>query len=76
MMSMKQMDKYELKTGEGLKDTVAYKVFEKVHSRGNSSQGFYSAFNDYKNFIEEYLKTISSSSPIPTSYMAKTGTCA
>ena len=55
MMSMKQMDKYELKTGDGLKDTVLYKVFEKEWILEEiRSIGFYSAFNEFKDAIEAY----------------------
>ena len=55
MMSMKQMDKYELKTGDGLKDTVRYKLFSKEWILEEiRAIGFYSAFNEFKDKIEAY----------------------
>ncbi|GBG24449.1 Cytoplasmic dynein 1 intermediate chain [Hondaea fermentalgiana] len=55
MISIKNMEKYELKNGDGLKDTVAYKFFNKEEVLEEiRSVGFYSDFNDFKGEIADY----------------------
>lgn len=55
MISIKNMEKYELKTGDGLKDTVSYKWFKKEEVLEEiQNVGFYSDFNDFKSEIAAY----------------------
>lgn len=55
MMSMKMMDSYGLKTGPALKDTVAFKIFEKDFvMKEIIDLGFYSAFHPHRKILEKY----------------------
>uniref|UniRef100_A0A7S2RYD5 WD repeat-containing protein 63 n=1 Tax=Mucochytrium quahogii TaxID=96639 RepID=A0A7S2RYD5_9STRA len=49
------MEKYELKTGTGLKDTLLFKWFDKQEILDEiQNLGFYSDFNDFKKEISDY----------------------
>jgi hypothetical protein len=53
MMSMKMMESYGLKTGPGLKDTLAFKLFEKEFCLKEIVElGFYSAFHAFRKQLE------------------------
>ena len=55
MIGMKNMLKYELKTGEGVDDVVSMKVFNTEETKDEIIRlGFYSDFNDFKKDIEKY----------------------
>ena len=57
-MNNKQMEKYEVKTGPGRKDTVAYKLFNKKEMLDEViALGFYSAWNDIKKEVDAYPGT-------------------
>ncbi len=54
----KQMEKYELKTGPGRKDTLPYKMFTKEEMLDEVAKvGFYSAWNDIKADINAFEGT-------------------
>jgi hypothetical protein len=49
------MEKYEMKTGGGRKDTVPYKTFNKEEMLDEVlKMGFYSAWNDIKSDVQAY----------------------
>ena len=53
MIGMKNMKKYELKTGEGIRDVLPFKIFQKEAVLEEIVKlGFYSDFNDFKKDIE------------------------
>eukprot|EP00947_MAST-08B_sp_MAST-8B-sp1_P003960 g3960.t1 len=55
MIGMKNMQKYELKTGEGIRDVVPFKLFNKEEVMEEILKlGFYSDFNDFRKDIEKY----------------------
>jgi hypothetical protein len=54
----KQMEKYEMKTGTGRKDTLTHKVFIKDEMLDEVAKiGFYSAWNDIKADIAAFEGT-------------------
>eukprot|EP00937_MAST-01D_sp_MAST-1D-sp2_P004869 g4869.t1 len=55
MISGKNMEKYELKTGGGLKDTVPFKKFDKAWVMAEIQDiGFYSEFFNFKADLDAY----------------------
>lgn len=53
MISMKNMEKMELKTGPGLRDTISHKLFKKEDVIEEIFKlGFYSEFHGFKQDIE------------------------
>ena len=54
MIGMKNMKKYELKNGEGLRDVVPYKTFDKEWVQDEVNKlGFYSDFHEFRKDIEK-----------------------
>ena len=57
MIGMKNMEeRYFLKTGPGMRDVVPFKLFNKEEVLDEIKKlGFYSDFNDFKNFLFESI---------------------